>query len=61
MSMSFDKKTIDMYDELRTDLRMYITPGQAQQVVSWMDQAGLLDYDGLKEYYLEDDEDIDDS
>ena len=59
MSMSFDKKMIDVYDELRTDLQMYITPGQAQQVVSWLDQAGLIDYDGLKDYYLEeDDEDI---
>lgn len=54
------EEDIDVYDELKTDLMMYVEPGQAENVINWLNRSGLLDYDTLKEYYLEDEDDGDD-
>lgn len=46
---------INVYEELVTDLLMAgdFTTDQTRQIVNYLRSEGLLDYDTLKEYYLD--------
>lgn len=55
MKLLVPEEDIDVYDELKTDLMMYVSPGKAEDIINWLNRSGLLDYDVLKEYYLDDD------
>ena len=55
----------DLYQALEEDLiemsaefsDAILTQIQAQDVIAFLDEAGLLDYDALKEYFTEEEED----
>lgn len=48
---------INVYDELANDLanQMDLVPSFARQIVSTLSELGVLDYDTLKELYLDPD------
>jgi hypothetical protein len=52
---------INVYEELAVDLLMAgnFTIDQTRQIVTWLQNENLIDYDTLKEYYLTDYEDED--
>lgn len=52
---------VNPYDELKYDLVRFTDKANVDLIVEWLTSEGLLDYDTLKEYYLdEEDEDEDD-
>jgi hypothetical protein len=56
---------VDMFQALEEDLiemsakfsDAILTQCQAQDVISFLDEVGLLDYDALKEYFTEEEDD----
>ncbi len=49
---------IDVYEELKNSMleSCFITEDQADEVMKFLRGEGVLDYDTLKEMYLDDDE-----
>lgn len=50
---------LDLYEQLKYDLGILdagLTKVQAEQVIEFLNISGLLDYDALKEYYLDEED-----